>query len=206
MVAERRTPEETRTCILEVAWDLFRQLGSRTTVADVADKAGMSSANVYRFFPSKQALSEAVCEGLLGEMLMAARAELEKPGAASERIAAMMLTLHRLMRDQMIQEMRAHEVVKMALDENWPPIHAYLEQCVALVAGAIAEGQAACEFGPGDPLELAWLTLGSCILIHDPTMIAQCAEVRPEARPEDTIHFALRALANPNPPPPLAGS
>ena len=54
---ERRTPEETRTCIMQVAWDLFRQLGARTTIADVADKSGMSSANVYRFFPSKQALS-----------------------------------------------------------------------------------------------------------------------------------------------------
>ena len=67
-IVERRTPEETRGCILAVAWDLFRQLGTRTTVADVADKSGMSSANVYRFFPSKQALSEAVCEGLLGEI------------------------------------------------------------------------------------------------------------------------------------------
>src|SRR5271166_6986326 len=100
-IIERRSPEETRGCILSVAWDLFRQLGTRTTVADIADKAGMSSANVYRFFPSKQALSEAVCEGLLGEMLKAGRAELEKPGSASERIAAMLLTLHRLMRDQM---------------------------------------------------------------------------------------------------------
>ena len=63
---ERRTPEETRTCIMQVAWDLFRQLGSRTTVADIADKSGMSSANVYRFFPSKQALTEAVCASLLG--------------------------------------------------------------------------------------------------------------------------------------------
>ena len=66
--AERRTPEETRTCIMRVAWDLFRQLGPRTTIADVADKSGMSSANVYRFFPSKQALVEEVCLSLLAEL------------------------------------------------------------------------------------------------------------------------------------------
>ena len=58
-ISARRTPEETRERILEAAWDLFRQLGARTTIAEVADKLGMSSANVYRFFPSKQALSEA---------------------------------------------------------------------------------------------------------------------------------------------------
>ena len=100
-IVERRTPEETRGCILSVAWDLFRQLGARTTVADIADKSGMSSANVYRFFPSKQALNEAVCENLLGEMLKAARRELSAPGTAAQRIAGMMMTLHRLMRDQM---------------------------------------------------------------------------------------------------------
>ena len=44
---------------MQVAWDLFRQLGPRTTIADVAGNAGMSSANVYRFFRSKQALVDA---------------------------------------------------------------------------------------------------------------------------------------------------
>ena len=29
---ERRTREETRACIMQVAWDLFRELGPRTTV------------------------------------------------------------------------------------------------------------------------------------------------------------------------------
>ncbi len=205
-IVERRSPEETRGCILSVAWDLFRQLGTRTTVADIADKSGMSSANVYRFFPSKQALSEAVCESLLGEMLKAARRELDSPGTAAKRIAGMMLALHRLMRDQMTDEARAHEIVKVAVDEIWPPIIDYLHQCAAMLAEAIAEGQAAGEFGPGDPKELGWQTLQACVIIQDPTMIAQCPAVRPEARPEHAIDFALRALANSRPPAPIPES
>jgi AcrR family transcriptional regulator len=202
-IVERRTPEQSRTCILQVAWDLFRQLGARTTVADIADKSGMSSANVYRFFPSKQALSEAVCESLLGEMVKAARRELSAPGTAAQRIAGMMLVLHRQMRDQMTDEARAHEIVKIACDEIWPPIIDYINKCAAMLAETIAEGQAAGEFGPGDPKELGWQTLQSCIVIHDPTMIAQCPVVRPEARPEHAVNFALRALANQRPPAPI---
>ncbi len=202
-IVERRTSEETRSSILSVAWDLFRQLGARTTVADIADKAGMSSANVYRFFPSKQALNEAVCESLLGEMLTAARRELDAPGPASRRIAAMMLTLHRLMRDQMTVEARAHEIVQIAVDESWPPIVDYLHKSAAMLSEVIAEGQASGEFGPGDPKELGWQTLQACVVIHDPTMIAHCPAIRPEARPEDAIDFALRALANPRPPEPI---
>jgi AcrR family transcriptional regulator len=205
-IVERRSAEETRGCILSVAWDLFRQLGTRTTVADIADKSGMSSANVYRFFPSKQALSEAVCEGLLGEMLKVARRELDGSGTAAQRIAGMMLALHRLMRDQMTDEARAHEIVKVAVDEVWPPIVDYLHKCAAMLAEAIADGQAAGEFGPGDPKELGWQTLQACAIIQDPTMIAQCPAIRPEARPEHAVDFALRALANPRPLAPIRES
>jgi AcrR family transcriptional regulator len=205
-VVERRTPEETRTCIMQVAWDLFRELGPRTTIADVADKAGMSSANVYRFFPSKQALTEAVCESLLGELLKAARRELDRPGPASARITAMMLALHVMMRDQMTHETRVHEIVQIAMEENWPPIVDYIGKCAAMLGEAIAEGQGSGEFGPGDPLELGWQTCQACIIIHDPTMIARCAVIRPDARPEQTIAFALRALSNRSPPLPLPES
>jgi AcrR family transcriptional regulator len=202
-IVERRTPEETRSCILSVAWDLFRQLGTRTTVADIADKSGMSSANVYRFFPSKQALNEAVCEGLLGELLKTARRELDAPGTASQRIAGMMLTIHRLMRDQMTDHARVHEVVQIACDEVWPPIVDYLQKCAAMLADVIAEGQATGEFGPGDPKELGWRTLQACVIIENPTMIAHCPAIRPETRPEHAVEFALRALANQHPPAPI---
>jgi len=202
-VVERRTPEETRAAIMQVAWDLFRELGPRTTIADVAEKAGMSSANVYRFFPSKQALTEAVCQSLLAELLKAARAALAGPGAQAERIANMMMTLHRQMRDQMTNAERAHEIVQIAIDEYWPPIADYIRECAAMLGEAIAKGQASGEFGPGDPAELGWQACQACIVIHDPTAIAQCAAIRPDFRPETAIDFVLRALANHTPPAPL---
>ena len=202
-VVERRTAEETRACIMQVAWDLFRQLGPRTTIADVADKAGMSSANVYRFFPSKQALVEEVCQSLLAELLRVARAAIDSPGKPSERIAAMLVTLHRLMRDQLTAGTRAYEIVEVAVEQKWPPIVDYLHQCAAMLAEAIADGQAAGEFGPGDPLHLGWMTLQSCVVIHDPTLIPSCTIIRPDAKPEEAIDFALRALANLRPPAPI---
>jgi AcrR family transcriptional regulator len=205
-VVERRSPEETRASIMQVAWDLFRELGPRTTIADVAEKAGMSSANVYRFFPSKQALTEAVCAGLLAELVNAAGAALAGPGSQSERIARMMLTLHSLMRAQMTNATRAHEIVQVALDENWPPIVEYIRQCAAMLGEAIAQGQAKGEFGPGDPVELGWQTCQACIVIHDPTAIAQCAAIRPDFRPESAVDFVLRALSNRGPPAPLKES
>lgn len=196
----RRTSEETRAEILTVAWDLFRELGARTTIADIAERLGMSSANIYRFFPSKQALSEAICANQLGALIEAVQAAGAAPGSASRRLTAMLTTLHRQMRDQMLNQSRVHEIVDVALDEKWPAIETFHESCAALVAGLVAEGQAAGEFGPGDPGLMGMQTLLACASIYHPTLIAQCPETEMSLRTEEIVAFALRALTNPRPP------
>jgi AcrR family transcriptional regulator len=192
----RRTPEETRSCILACAWDLFRQLGYRTTIADIANKLGMSSANVYRFFPSKQALSEAVCASVLSMLVAAARQAATIPGDASARIRAVLLTLYHGMRDQMLNDKRVHEVVDVAMEESWSSIDNFIESSAALIGELIASGQQAGEFGPGDPALLGQLTLQATVAMHHPTMIAQCLDENADAQAEAIIAFALRALAN----------
>jgi AcrR family transcriptional regulator len=197
----RRTPEETRTEILSTAWDLFRELGARTTIADIAEKLGMSSANVYRFFPSKQALAEAICANQLGALIEAARAAGVGSGSASARLRAVLNTLHQQMRDQMLNQSRVHEIVDVALHEKWPAIETFHEGCAALMAGLVAEGQESGEFGPGDPDVLGMQTLLACATIYHPTLITQCPQGELGVRTADTIAFALRALANQRPVP-----
>ena len=54
---------ERRTQILDAAERRFSQAGfHRTTMQDVAAEAGMSPGNLYRYFPSKDALVAGLCE------------------------------------------------------------------------------------------------------------------------------------------------
>jgi len=54
-----------RQRIVQAAIRLHSEFGFRkTTVADIARRASMSPANVYRFFVSKQAIEEAVVADL----------------------------------------------------------------------------------------------------------------------------------------------
>jgi AcrR family transcriptional regulator len=197
----RRTSEETRECILVAAWDLFRQIGFRkTTIADIAGALGMSSANIYRFFASKDALTEAICRTMLGGLLETARAAAERPGLPSARIRAVMMLLHRNHRDQMTNQKRVHEVVAVAMEQNWAAIEEFLGACDLLVAGLVAEGQASGEFGPGDSVLLGKRTMDACAGILHPTLIAECGSDEPDANAQGVVDFALRALANKNPP------
>ena len=198
----RRTSEETRQCILVAAWDLFRQIGFRkTTIADIAGALGMSSANIYRFFASKDALTEAICRNMLGALLETVRAAAASPGAAAERIGAVMMILHRNHRDQMTHQKRVHEVVAVAMEENWGAIEEFLNACEALVGDLVAEGQAAGEFGPGDPAMLGKRTMEACAGALHPILIAKCSGdgVDVDAIAREIVAFALRALANKNP-------
>ena len=56
-------PSERRQHILDAAERSFIRAGfHRTTMQDVAAEAGMSPGNLYRYFPSKDALVSSLCE------------------------------------------------------------------------------------------------------------------------------------------------
>jgi TetR/AcrR family transcriptional regulator, repressor for uid operon len=71
--AARRTAEtERRLRILEAAERAFVGNGFHaTTMQHVADEAGMSAGNLYRYFPSKEAIVEGLCERDQAEMAQA---------------------------------------------------------------------------------------------------------------------------------------
>jgi AcrR family transcriptional regulator len=201
MNVARRSPAEARQCILVAAWDLFRQIGFRkTTIADIAETLGMSSANIYRFFASKDAITQAICGNMLGGLLETVRAIAKGPGAAAERIGAVLMVLHRNHRDQMTHDKRVHEVVAVAMEENWGAIEQFLQSCDVLIGELIAEGQASGEFGPGDPVLLGKRTMDACAGVLHPTLIAQCSGDDIDADAQGGVASALRALANKNPP------
>ena len=53
---------ETYELIIQKADSLFRRFGMKTSVAAIAGELSMSPANIYKFFPSKRAIIEAVSE------------------------------------------------------------------------------------------------------------------------------------------------
>jgi AcrR family transcriptional regulator len=206
-VVARLTVEETRERILVAAEELFRRIGYyKTTVADIAESLGMSSANIYRFFPSKNAINEALCGKLLNELLTAATAAAAGPGRPRERVFNLLMTLHRLHRDHLTNHERVHEMVVVAMEEDWASIEAFIDTCKNLLAKLVADGQASGEFGPGEPAVLAELVFSACVAIVHPMLIAKCAK---EGRSNDEIDaiaqgvvaFSLRALASHQPLP-----
>src|SRR5258706_6944383 len=84
----------TRDKILEAAEDVLRRFGpAKATVVDVARALGVSHGSVYRHFPSKAALREAVTRRWLERAHGALHAVAEDGGPAPKRLRRWLATL-----------------------------------------------------------------------------------------------------------------
>jgi AcrR family transcriptional regulator len=81
----RADAERNRERILEVAKEVFTRDGAAASLDDIARRSGIGNATLYRHFPTRDALIEAVY-----------RNEVEKLAAAAQRFAASMPPLEAL--------------------------------------------------------------------------------------------------------------
>src|SRR4051812_17445659 len=74
----RRDAERNRHRILEAAADAFAERGLTITMDDIAEHAGVGVGTVYRRFPQKELLIEALFEERVGELVALAERALEQ--------------------------------------------------------------------------------------------------------------------------------
>src|SRR3954462_8487885 len=103
---------DMRGRIVVVAEKLFREIGyQKTTVADIAKVLRMSPANVYRFFDSKKTIIAAVASRLMGEVEAAAKVIVAAPQPASQRMSALLATVHQMNSVRDVGDAKLHEMV-----------------------------------------------------------------------------------------------
>src|SRR3954451_15312957 len=142
---------DTRERILVVAERLFRQIGyQKTTVADIAKELRMSPANVYRFFESKKAIHEGVARALMGEVEGEAQRIAHTRGPAATRLRELMKTIHRMSSERYVGDSKLHEMVEIAMEEDWDVCVTHMQQITETIGGVIGEGVATGEFEVAD--------------------------------------------------------
>jgi AcrR family transcriptional regulator len=186
---------DNRERILVVAERLFRQIGyQKTTVADIAKELRMSPANVYRFFDSKKAIHEGVARGLMGEVEIEAQRIARTPGPAVLRLRELMTTVNRMNTERYVGDSKLHEMVEIAMQEDWDVCVAHIELITTTIGEVIAHGVASGEFEVKD-LQLASLCACTAMMrFFHPQMIAQCA-TKPGPTIDEMIDFVIAGLS-----------
>ena len=193
----RTSPDDTRARIMETAEALFRRLGfAKTAVADIAAELKMSPANVYRFFPSKNSIVEAICRRCLSEVEGKAWAVARSKGPVAQRMERLFLEILAYHKENLLIEHRVNEMVLFAMDHMWDTIRAHKEVMRNITELILRDGIESGEFEPVEPRATADLIMRSVLSFTHPVLVGQCLEegLDLEAEARASVRFLLRAI------------
>jgi AcrR family transcriptional regulator len=165
-------------------------------VADIAAELGMSPANIYRFFPSKNAIVDAIAQRCLGELEDKAWAVARSRASASLRLEQFVLQTLAYHRENLITEQRVHDMVMVAMEQNWEAILAHKQTLHGVVELIVRDGIESGEFEKVDPRSTATQLMQSLVRYCHPLLIADSLrnhdDMAGEAR--EHVRFLLRAI------------
>jgi AcrR family transcriptional regulator len=144
----RKDAERNRQRILEAAAEVFTERGFEATLDDVARHAGVGVGTVYRRFPDKGSLADALFMERIDRLVGMAEHAQDQPDAWAALVsflenAAGMLASDRGLRQLLMFAAHGHDRVSYARDRMRPAID-------ALVKRAQADGQVRADLAATD--------------------------------------------------------
>jgi len=156
----------------------------------------MSPANIYRFFPSKNAIVEAICRRCLSEVEETAWAIARSKAPAAQRIERLILEILAYHKQNLVTEHRINELVVAAIEHSWDTVRAHNDVMHRIAELILRDGIDAGEFEPVDPRETSELIMRALVAFTHPLMLGQCLEEGDdiEAQARASVRFLLRAI------------
>ena len=137
--------------ILAIAAEQLRAKGARAvTVVGVAEAAGMTHANVYRYFPSKAALVDAVAAVWLRSLEATIADIADAPDPADDKLERLIQALARLQRDLLSRDRHLFDVICDATETSRALIRRHRARLRQLFERVVDEGVATGKFDPRD--------------------------------------------------------
>ena len=185
------TPER----ILEAAEDILRRFGpAKANVVDVARVLGVSHGSVYRHFPSKAALRDAVAERWLGRMMTPLSAIAAETGPAPERLHRWLRELTSGKRRKVRDDPELFAAYHLLAVETRGVVEGHVKALAAQVTTILADGKASGAFALSDPAASARAVLSATARFHHPAHASDWASPTIDAEFEAVWQLVLRGL------------
>lgn len=142
----------TRGNILEAAKVRFLHYGyAKSTMAEIAADCKMSPGNLYRYFPSKLDIAEAIAQEHIDAVALKLREVLKRQGLkAKQRLREFMFLMMRLTYDMLEFDKRIYEMATVIATERPEFSNKQLAMERSMLAEILAAGNASGEFQVDD--------------------------------------------------------
>ncbi|HEX6918700.1 MAG TPA: TetR family transcriptional regulator [Actinomycetes bacterium] len=185
----------TREQILVAAEDVLRRYGpAKATVVDVARALGVSHGSVYRHFPTKAALRDAVTERWLARISGPLEAVADEDGPAPERLRRWLDLLVTAKRSRALDDPELFSTYVRLTADAREVVAAHVDALAAQVARIISDGVARGELRAADPVVAARAVLDATARFHNPVHAAEWADPRTEAALQGVLDLVLAGL------------
>jgi AcrR family transcriptional regulator len=163
--------------ILEAAEDVLRRFGpSKANVVDVARALGVSHGSVYRHFPSKAALRDAVTERWLERVSRPLESIVAEDAPAPQRLYRWCKALMKVKRAKALDDPELFATYMTLAADSREVVISHVEKLISQVAAIIADGIERHEFSVDDPQAVAQAVLDATSRFHHPAFAASWAE------------------------------
>jgi AcrR family transcriptional regulator len=184
--------------ILGAAEEVFRRYGpAKANVVDVARALGVSHGSVYRHFPSKAALRDAVTARWLESISTPLAAIASDQGPAPERLQRWLDGLVDAKRRKALED---HELFATYIEltaEAREVVAAHVDALVGQLTRIVEDGVAAGVFAADDPRAAARAAFDATSRFHNPAHAAEWSDPQIDHAFEGVRSLVLRGLAVP---------
>lgn len=197
-MARSPAPEAVDARILTIAADHIRRFGLlRTTVTGIADAAGMSHANVYRHFRSKQFLFDAVTSQWLRPLEAGMRDIADGPDPAHDKMERLVTGLYRAYRDKLDDDAVLFALFSDATAQGRSVARRHRNVVQGLAQRVIEEGMSGGSFAQSDSRRALALVFDGLHRFTYPLSVQIDGAVerrQVDARMERVVRIVLEAL------------
>jgi AcrR family transcriptional regulator len=165
--------------ILDIAADHIRRHGiERTTILSIAAEAGMSHANIYRYYPSKTALIEEISAQWLKPLEADLHVISDAPDPAFDKLERLIFALHRAYRDKIETDPAIFALFAAASAQGAAIARRHYGRRDAEMRRILDEGASGPGFDPIDPKKALALILDATYRFIDPIAMKMDFEVQ----------------------------
>jgi AcrR family transcriptional regulator len=155
--------------ILDTAEDVLRRYGpAKATVLDVARALGVSHGSVYRHFPSKTALRDAVAQRWLARVSTPLHQIAAAPGPAEERLRRHITELSHAKRRMAAQDPELFATFHQIATESRAIVGEHLDTLAGQLSTIIGDGVGRGEFVKVDAHRYGRAVLQATVRFHHP--------------------------------------
>jgi AcrR family transcriptional regulator len=184
--------------ILVAAEDVLRRFGpAKATVVDVARALRVSHGSVYRHFPSKAALREAVAERWLDRTHAALPGVAGGAEPAPQRLRRWLVTLFATKRAKALDDPELFATYTVLVGEDREVIARHVAGLVAQVGRIIADGVAEGTFAVEHVDDAARAVFDATARFHDPMYAGQWSDPAIDAAFDRVLALIMKGLLVP---------